>query len=301
MRSESPGSLAGMHDVMRGSAPRGFPQALSQGAPFFMLFFAAFSPAFGGTPSPEVREERQKLQEHWVLKAEERAAFLRGKGIASVPVLPALQVVVPLPRRRIVHLFVPRAYFPEGARVIAGRGRQVLFERARVPADEPGLTIEKPVDWIAVSSVAQPGWKYERLRAKPEPDPLLRLGREEWDLEVLQRPEDHERGMMFRTAIDPNHGMLFDFGTEQPLRFWMRNCRVPIDVAFVAGDGRILNVSTMTPPSRGDEQERELPTWPSSGPARFALEGKGGSLRRRGLKPGVILKLPVGVSNVPAR
>lgn len=286
---------------MQGSPHRRLCKALPPGAPFFALFLYL---AVGLRPA-----NASEISPHWVLKAKARAALLRGAELPSTSIDSEPTFFIPLPRRRVLHLYVPRAYFPDGAWVLAGRSTKVLVEKSLALPDEPGVTIDSAVDWVALAPPrpqAVPQLKPLRTRLlgviaaaqksssgkrefRPEPDPILRLGNYEWDLEVLDRPEDHQRGMMFRTAIDPHHLMVFDFGRPQTLSFWMKNCRVPIDVAFVTAERRVLDVHTMTPPGSG---ARTFPTWDSSAPARYALEGRGGTFKQRGLKPGVSLKLP---------
>ena len=60
--------------------------------------------------------------------------------------------------------------------------------------------------------------------------------------EVAQTPDERDTGLMFRTAMGPNDGMLFVF--EQPGQqcFWMKNTLIPLSVAFIADDGRIVNI-----------------------------------------------------------
>lgn len=96
--------------------------------------------------------------------------------------------------------------------------------------------------------------------------------------EVAQRPEERAIGLMFRTAMPANDGMLFVF--EQPDRqcFWMKNTLLPLSIAFLEDDGRIVNVENMQP--------RTLDSHCSAKPVRYALEMNQGWFAKRGLKPG---------------
>jgi hypothetical protein len=74
-------------------------------------------------------------------------------------------------------------------------------------------------------------------------------------------------------------GMLFDFKQDQLIAMWMRNTRLPLDMLFIARDGRIVNVRERTVPFSEESIY-------SSGPVRAVLELNGGSAQRLGLKPG---------------
>ena len=53
---------------------------------------------------------------------------------------------------------------------------------------------------------------------------------------------------MFRDAMPLDHGMLFDFGEVQPVAFWMKNTKLPLDMLFLAEDGRIVGIAPETIP-----------------------------------------------------
>src|SRR5689334_4196008 len=80
-------------------------------------------------------------------------------------------------------------------------------------------------------------------------------------VEVVTTPEEHQKGLMFRKEVPEGTGMLFDFGVEQPLAFWMKNTYVSLDIIFIRADGRILSIAEHTEPM----SERQIP---SNGPAK---------------------------------
>jgi uncharacterized membrane protein (UPF0127 family) len=86
-------------------------------------------------------------------------------------------------------------------------------------------------------------------------------------------------GLMYRDRMAADAGMLFDFKSDQPVSMWMRNTRIPLDMLFVARDGRVVNI-----------RERAVPfseeTIPSDGPVRAVLELNGGTVARLGIRPG---------------
>jgi uncharacterized membrane protein (UPF0127 family) len=75
-------------------------------------------------------------------------------------------------------------------------------------------------------------------------------------------------GLMRRFSLRPDHGMLFVFATPQPLTFWMKDTYVPLSIAFIDQNGRILNIEDMAPQTESAHNSR--------GPAMFALEMKKG-------------------------
>ena len=75
-------------------------------------------------------------------------------------------------------------------------------------------------------------------------------------------------GLMRRFSLRPDHGMLFVFDAPQPLTFWMKNTYIPLSIAFIGADGRILNIEDMAPQTESAHNSR--------GPAMFALEMKKG-------------------------
>ncbi len=86
------------------------------------------------------------------------------------------------------------------------------------------------------------------------------------------------RGLMFRERLAPNAGMLFIFDDKAVQCMWMRNTLIPLSVAFIDDDGRIVNIEDMQPHT----ENRHCATRP----VRFALEMELGWFARRGLKAG---------------
>lgn len=96
--------------------------------------------------------------------------------------------------------------------------------------------------------------------------------------EVAERAEDRARGLMHRKFLAEDAGMLFVFERDQFLSFWMKNTVIPLSIAFISADGRILEIHDMKPESR------ELVN--SSVPARYALEMNQGWFGKNGVVPG---------------
>ncbi len=99
-------------------------------------------------------------------------------------------------------------------------------------------------------------------------------------LEVAHTPFTTQRGLMFRTRMADDWGMLFIFPNQERRSFWMRNTFIPLDMIFIDQDGRIDSIVENAKPL--EERQR----YESKGPARFVIELKSGTSRRVGLKPG---------------
>ena len=95
-------------------------------------------------------------------------------------------------------------------------------------------------------------------------------------------------GLMYRTALAPNGGMLFVFEDAGVQCMWMKNTLIPLSVAFIDDDGRIVNIADMQP------QTEEAHC--AAQPVRYALEMTQGWFAQRGIRPGARLggldKLP---------
>lgn len=102
------------------------------------------------------------------------------------------------------------------------------------------------------------------------------------EAEVANTFRSRQIGLMHRSALPPHRGMVFVFPEEAVHCMWMVNTFVPLSVAFVDGDGRILNIEDMQPQSRDSHC--------AAAPARFALEMNLGWFRARGIEPGARLR-----------
>lgn len=95
---------------------------------------------------------------------------------------------------------------------------------------------------------------------------------------VARTPEQRATGLMFRTEMAANEGMLFVFDQPQRQCFWMMNTLIPLSIAFLEDDGTIVNVDEMKP--------RTTDSHCSTRPVRYVLEMNAGWFTRKGLKPG---------------
>jgi len=113
---------------------------------------------------------------------------------------------------------------------------------------------------------------------------MLSAGMHNIRAEVARTPLQTQTGMMFRTEMAQHEGMLFVFDGPERRCFWMKNTLLPLSIAFIADDGRIVNLADMQPQSEQSHCSAE--------PVRFALEMNQGWFAKRGIKPGSKLKGP---------
>jgi uncharacterized membrane protein (UPF0127 family) len=117
----------------------------------------------------------------------------------------------------------------------------------------------------------------------------LNIKGHEIEAEVADQPQSRMMGLMFRTEMPKDHGMLFVFPDVDQRAFWMKNTLIPLSIAFMDENGKILNVLEMPPQS--------IENFFSKGPAKFALEMNRGWYERHGCQAGDKLE---GVLRAPA-
>lgn len=100
--------------------------------------------------------------------------------------------------------------------------------------------------------------------------------------EVALTPEQHQIGLMHRTSMGANEGMLFVFDRPGQQCFWMKNTLIPLQIAFLADDGTVVNLAEMKPQS--------LDSHCSTRPVRFVLEMNTGWFSKRGIQAGARLR-----------
>jgi len=106
----------------------------------------------------------------------------------------------------------------------------------------------------------------------------LSAGMHRIEAEVASTPADRATGLMNRPAMPTHRGMLFVFAEAGVQCFWMKNTLIPLSIAFLDDDGRIVQIADMRPQS--------LDNHCSVKPVRFALEMNAGWFRSRGLSAG---------------
>lgn len=101
--------------------------------------------------------------------------------------------------------------------------------------------------------------------------------------ELAETQAQHQQGLMYRRVMAPDAGMLFIFDKPQQAAFWMKNTFIPLDMLFVAADGRIASIHANAVP-------QSEATIPSNAVIKAVLEINGGMAARLGIRPGDTVK-----------
>jgi hypothetical protein len=104
-------------------------------------------------------------------------------------------------------------------------------------------------------------------------------GPHRFKVELAETPEQMTQGLMFRTSLAPDAGMLFDYQQPTAATMWMRNTLIPLDMLFIDGQGRIVNIHERAVP-------QSLDVIAAAAPVRAVIELNGGTAARLGIEPG---------------
>jgi uncharacterized protein len=104
-------------------------------------------------------------------------------------------------------------------------------------------------------------------------------GRTPLEVEVAETDAERSKGLMFRSSMPQNHGMLFDFGAPRPVAMWMKNTKIPLDMIFADAQGRVIAIREDTVPFSTETIEVD-------DPVKAVLEVNAGTAKRLGLKVG---------------
>jgi uncharacterized membrane protein (UPF0127 family) len=119
-----------------------------------------------------------------------------------------------------------------------------------------------------------------RESAQPElPAVTLRVGKAAIRAEVADDDTERSCGLMFRTALARDSGMLFVMPVTGPASFWMKNTLIPLSIAFIAPDGAIMEIHDMKPGS----EEMVRSAFPR---IAYALEMEQGWFSKNNIWPG---------------
>ena len=136
---------------------------------------------------------------------------------------------------------------------------------------------------VAVAQDAEPTAAQPTLKQ----DHLSGMGqdgtRHDFQVELAQTPRQQEVGLMFRTSIPADSGMLFIWPEPQQSAMWMKHCPVPEDMVFIDNGNRIMHIAENTVPY-------SLANVDSHGVAKATLELQGGITARLGIKVGDLVQ-----------
>ncbi len=133
--------------------------------------------------------------------------------------------------------------------------------------------------WLLVGGLAA-GAAHAGSALRTEPLEVITKKRvAHFTVEIAETEATREHGLMFRKQLGAGQGMLFDFKIPQPVEFWMKNTLIPLDMVFIAQDGRIVSIARNATPMS------ETPI-PSGGEILGVLEIRGGRAAEIGAEPG---------------
>jgi uncharacterized protein len=112
-------------------------------------------------------------------------------------------------------------------------------------------------------------------------------------VEIARTTDEQARGLMERTELAANRGMLFPFPQPKFASFWMRNTLIPLDIIFIRGDGTIDRIAENAVP------QDETPVV-SGGEVHAVLELAGGTTARLGIDESATIRWAVAALNQPA-
>lgn len=103
-----------------------------------------------------------------------------------------------------------------------------------------------------------------------------------FSIEIADTKEERAQGLMHRTAMPADQGMLFIYPDPRPVAFWMHDTLIALDMLFIDAQGRVVRVHENARPLD------ETPI-PSGAPVQYVLEINGGQVRARGLAVGMVV------------
>ena len=119
-------------------------------------------------------------------------------------------------------------------------------------------------------------------------DTWVEIGGRRYAVEIADDNEERARGLMFRDELPADRGMLFVHDREEPLAYWMKNTKIPLDILYFDTQRRLVAQQRDVPPcTLGDG----CPPYPSQAPARYVLELNAGQAEQLKLQVGDELRL----------
>lgn len=143
------------------------------------------------------------------------------------------------------------------------------------------MTEGQGVSWMRAAGGVALCWLVSSATSLAQQRIELTAGIHRIEAEVANTGPGRAQGLMHRSQMAPQQGMLFVFDEQAVHCMWMKNTLIPLAVAFLDDDGRIVNIAEMKPHS---EQSHC-----AARPVRYALEMNAGWFAARGLKPGMAI------------
>jgi uncharacterized protein len=111
----------------------------------------------------------------------------------------------------------------------------------------------------------------------------IQIGNETLDVELAETPQQLAKGLRFRETIAEDAGMLFIFPKPQRLSFWMKDASIPLSIAYIQPDGKIVQIRAMRPYD-------ETPAPSLSDAVTYALLVNQGWFERHGISAGTVIE-----------
>jgi uncharacterized membrane protein (UPF0127 family) len=124
-------------------------------------------------------------------------------------------------------------------------------------------------------------------------DTWVELNGQRFGVEIADDDAERMRGLMFREEMAADRGMLFIHERQEPLAYWMKNTKIPLDILYFDSARKLVSQQRDVPPcSLGDG----CPPYPSNAPARYVLELNAGQAAKLNLKDGAQLTFGPGLA-----
>ncbi|MEO8746532.1 MAG: DUF192 domain-containing protein [Rhodanobacter sp.] len=124
--------------------------------------------------------------------------------------------------------------------------------------------------------------------------PTVQLHGQSFAVELATTDAERQHGLMDRTVLPADHGMLFVFATSAPQAFWMKNTLIPLDILYFDDARKLVSMQLDVPPCKADP----CSIYPSHATARYVLELAAGTTRRIGAKVGDQLTINGTIASV---
>ncbi len=115
--------------------------------------------------------------------------------------------------------------------------------------------------------------------------PLVVLEGTEFTVELAATPQERAMGLMYRSSLEREHGMLFIYDADGEPGFWMLNMIIPLDIVWIDAQGVVAGVSANVPPA---PDWRSPPMYHPPRPIRYVLEINAGLAAVLGISPGSV-------------
>ncbi|WP_413292065.1 DUF192 domain-containing protein [Bdellovibrio sp. HCB185ZH] len=125
--------------------------------------------------------------------------------------------------------------------------------------------------------------------AEKFPTKSIKVGNKTFTVEVATTSKQQEQGLMFRTHLGEDEGMLFIFPNEETRFFWMKDTMIDLSIGYFNKDGKLIDVQEMK--SGKGLADTALPSYASAQPAKYALEMNKGWFDKNKIKLGTKLKI----------